>query len=129
MSAPAVPADHGRSGSPSSTGEPHPRCAWCKRFVSRSWPLTCWRVRVPEPNRQRVHDPWNYWARLLCGQCAPLTETLWRKHATLGEVVDRRPEGLPNTHPQWLAPMMDSPLNVTAPYLMMGTDPHERSRL
>jgi len=84
---------------------------------------------VPTPNRQRPHDPWNYWARLLCTHCATITETLWRKNATLGEVIDRRPEGLPLTHPQWLAPVMDSPLSVTAPYLMVGSDPHERSRL
>lgn len=129
MSAPTVPADHGRGGSLPARREPPPRCAWCKRFVARSTPLTCWRVRVPAQNRQRADDHWNYWARLLCRACAPLTETLWRKNTTERVMIAKRPEGLPFGHPYWLMPLPDSPLMEVAPYLMVGTDPHERSRL
>jgi hypothetical protein len=97
--------------------------------VPKTTTLTSWRVRVPFPNQQRLDDQWNYWARLLCRHCEGGVQTLWRKDASLGQVIDRRPEGLPVDHPQWLPPREDSPLLHTAPGLFDGTDPHERVRL
>lgn len=105
------------------------RCAWCARFIKGSTPLTCWRVRVPEPNRQRADSEWNFWARYLCPACAPSIGTLWKRSASEDQVVDYRPEGLPPSDPRWDEPMQDSPLLVTAPTLMFGADPHERVRL
>lgn len=105
------------------------RCAWCRQFVKADTPLTCWRVRVPHPNQQRVTDQWNYWARYLCRRCATGIDTLWRTHATEEDVAWLRPEGLPPTDPRWQPPRVNSPLGQTAPYLMIGEDPHERVRL
>ena len=105
------------------------RCGWCKRFVKASTPLTCWRVEVPEPNRQRADSQWNYWARYLCPACAPNTSTLWERTCTLNDVMTHRPEGLPPSDPDWREPLPDSPLLATAPALMFGVDPHERVRL
>lgn len=123
----------GDGSSPSTEREglrrSRPTCAWCRRFVAKTVPLTSWRVRVPHPNQQRRDDQWNYWARLLCPGCQTGVETLWRKNATLGQVIDKRPEGLPPDHPQWLPPHEDSPLLHIAPELMLGTDHHESVRL
>lgn len=90
MTAQAVPADHGRGGPPADGGGPHPRCAWCGRFVARATPLVAWRVQVAPESQQVPDDEWNYWAKRLCPPHAESVHTLWWEAVTLEEAYAAR---------------------------------------